>query len=97
MGTFRGACAESEKSPLPIPKGAAVKVGREETALCRGPEARPELPTLLYIRVAEEELRDSPTERPARPPSLLACENTEVKVEPGPFICKAGGYPSWMC
>ena len=96
MGTFRGACAESEKSPLPIPKGAAVKVGREETALCRGPEARPELCTLLYIRVAEEELRDSPTERPARPPSLLACENTEVKVEPGPFMCKAGAVTDNM-
>ena len=96
MGTFRGACAESEKSPLPIPEGAAVKVGREETAWCRGPEACPELSTLLYIRMAEEELRDSPTERPARPPSLLACENTEVKVEPGPFMCKAGAVTDNM-
>ena len=96
MGTFRGACAENEKSPLPIPKGAAVEVGREETALFRCPEAPPELPTLLYIRVAEEKLRDSPTERPARPPSLLACENTEVKVEPGPFMCKAGAITDNM-
>ena len=73
-----------------------MKVGREEAAWCRGPEACPELSTLLYIRMAEEELRDSPTERPARPPGLLACENTEVKVEPGPFMCKAGAITDNM-
>ena len=53
-------------------------------------------PTVLNIRLAEKELRDSPTERPARPPSLLASENTKIKVEPGQFMGKAGAITDNM-
>ena len=42
---------------MPFPECAAVEIGCEEAALLGGPEARPELPTLLNAGVVEEELR----------------------------------------
>ena len=58
LGTHRCTRAEEKKGPLPITEGAVTEVGREESALRGGPEARPKLPLLLDTRVVEEELRD---------------------------------------
>ena len=62
-----------------------MEIGREETAVRWGPEARPELPTLLDAGVVEEELRDRPAERSAWPPG----NDTKVKVESGPLMGEA--------
>ena len=85
----RRALAESEQGPLPVPKCAAVEIGCEEVALLGGPEARPELPTLLDAGVVEEELRDRPAERSAGSSGKLAYKDTKVKMEPGPLMGEA--------
>ena len=54
-----------------------------------GPEARPELPTLLDAWAVEEELRDRAAERSAGPPGKVTCKYTVVKMEPGPLMGKA--------
>ena len=87
--SFRRVLAEGEQSPLPFPECAAMEIGREETAVRWGPEARPELPTLLDAGVVEEELRDRPAERSAWPSDEVTCQNTKVKVEPRPFVGEA--------
>ena len=54
-----------------------------------GPEARPELPTLLDAGVGEEEICDRPAERAAGPPRELPYKNAKVKFEPGPLMREA--------
>ena len=77
---FRRALAEREEGPLPVPECAAVEVGCEKTTVLGGPEARPELPTLLDAGVVEEKVCDRPAERATGPPGELPYKNTKVKV-----------------
>ena len=72
MGTFRGPRAEDEEGPLSVSEGAATEVGCEKGTVIVGPEARSELPTFLYARVAEEQLRQGPAELSTRPACPMA-------------------------
>ena len=54
-----------------------------------GPEARPELPTLLNVGMVEEEVCDRPAEPATVPPWKLPCKDTKVKFEPGPLMREA--------
>ena len=97
LGTFRCARAESEEGPLPITEAVATQLGCEETTLFGGPEARPELSTFLNARLMEEKLRNSPAKRAAGPPCKVTCENTKVKMKPGPLMSEAGTFTENMC
>ena len=66
-----------------------MEVGCEEATVLGGPEARPELPTLLYAGVVEEKICDRPAERATGPPRELPYKDTKVKVEPGPLMREA--------
>ena len=54
-----------------------------------GPEACPELPTLLDAGMLEEEVCDRSAERATGPPRELPCKDTKVKFEPGPLMGEA--------